>query len=182
MGKFFKSYKINLYFNEKSIEENYTAESTPVYNPDGSIDCNINIDMSKFSTEVSDEFVASTIIHEISHMLIATTFTNASDYNKNDREKNMLINYVSKMKTFLVDNFNTDPKHALSMIFSGLKWLSEGPGSNQVYKFWSQETEDMYFKIITDNGLSLVYGDENYFTIYDEKFKNGTLGNKSCKF
>jgi hypothetical protein len=179
---FGESYKINLYFNEKSIEENYTAESIPVYNPDGSIDCNINIDMSKFSTEVSDEFVASTIIHEISHMLIATTFTNSSDYNKNDREKNMLINYVSKMKIFLVDNFNTDPNHALSMIFSGLKWLSEGPGSNKVYRFWSQETEDMYFKIITENGFSLVYGDENYFTIYDEKFKNGTLGKKSCKF
>jgi hypothetical protein len=63
-------------------------------------------DYSKFNSNVSDEFVASTIIHEIAHMLIATKFSNLTDYKKVDREKIMLLNYVTMMKSFYLYDFN----------------------------------------------------------------------------
>jgi hypothetical protein len=178
---FGSSSKINLTFNEKTLS-GITAGSKPTFNPDGSIDCTISIDKSKFNSNVSEEFIASTIIHEISHMLIATTFTNSNDYNSKDREKIMLTNYVELMKTFLTDNYNLNSNQALSMIFCGLGWLTAAPGSSDPYNFWSQQTEDLYYEMMKSYGLSDVYGEDNYYTSFNEKFSKGDIGTKSCKF
>jgi len=51
------------------------------------------------------------------------------------------------------------------------------------YEFWSQETEDMFLKIIKDSGFQTdIANDPNYLYDFNDRFANGKLGTKSCNF
>jgi hypothetical protein len=124
--------KVNLIFEEAKIKDSIPAASKRDFiNPDN---YTIYLDFSNFDPKVSQEFVASAIVHEISHMLIANTFSDLGIYNSTDREKIMLDNYVKLMQSFLVKNFNLEDKQALSMIYTGMGWLADKPDPSRKHK------------------------------------------------
>jgi len=166
--------KVNLIFEEAILDR--PAKSLRNFsNPDN---YTIYLDLSKFDPNVSEEFVASAIVHEISHMLIANTFSDHGIYNSTDREKIMLDNYVNLMQSFLVKNFNLQDKQALSMIYVGMGWLQD----KIKYKFWNQETEDYYFKKIEESGFNQIMNDPDYYDYYNNQFSKGILGTNPCKY
>ena len=180
---FGESKKINLIFNESSIIGKNAAASTPIYKEDGTIDCYINIDVSKFNKPVSEEFVVSTILHEISHCFIALNFSNKESYLNTDREKAILENYVTKMSSYLETNYNLQPKQSLSMILTGLYWLASGPGSKPEYELWNEETQSIYLKLVKDYGFQIdIMNDSNYLFQFNNEFSEGKSGTISCKF
>ena len=167
--------KVNLIFEEATISNPLTPaiSKRDFSNPDN---YTIKIDLAKFNLKVSEEFVAATIIHEISHMLIANTFSDYVIYNNSDREKIMLDNYVNIMQSFLVNNFKLLDKQALSMIYVGIGWLTD-----KNYKFWNQETEDYYLQKIKESGFNEIMNDPDGYTYFNAKFSEGTLGTNLCK-
>ena len=167
--------KVNLIFEEATISNPLTPaiSKRDFSNPDN---YTIKIDLAKFNLKVSEEFVAATIIHEISHMLIANTFSDYVIYNNSDREKIMLDNYVNIMQSFLVNNFKLLDKQALSMIYVGIGWLTD-----KNYKFWNQETEDYYLQKIKESGFNEIMNDPDGYTYFNAKFSEGTLGTNPCK-
>ncbi len=167
--------KVNLIFEEATISNPLTPaiSKRDFSNPDN---YTIKIDLSKFNLKVSEEFVAATIIHEISHMFIANTFSDYGIYNNSDREKIMLDNYVNIMQSFLVNNFKLLDKQALSMIYVGIGWLTD-----KNYKFWNQETEDYYLQKIKESGFNEIMNDPDGYTYFNAKFSEGTLGTNPCK-
>ena len=168
--------KVNLIFEEAKLKDNLPAMSKRDFtNPDN---YTIYLDLSKFNPKVSQEFVAAAIVHEISHMLIANTFSDHGIYNSTDREKIMLDNYVNLMQSFLVKNFNLHDKQALSMIYVGMGWLQD----KIKYKYWNQETEDYYFKKIEESGFNQIMNDPDYYDYYNDQFSKGILGTNPCKF
>jgi len=180
---FGESKKINLIFNESSIIGKNAAASNPIYKEDGSIDCFINIDLSKFNKTVSEEFVVSTILHEISQCFIALNFSNKESYLNTDREKAILEKYVTKMSSYLEANYNLQPKQSLSMILTGLYWLASGPGSKPEYEFWNKETQSIYLKLVKDYGFQIdIMNDSNYLFQFNNEFSEGKSGTVSCKF
>jgi hypothetical protein len=173
--------KVNLIFEEGKLDR--PAKSIRNFsNPDN---YTIYLDLSKFNPNVSEEFVASAIVHEISHMLIANTFSDYEIYQSADREKIMLDNYVNLMQSFLVKNFNLQDKQALSMIYVGMMWLTDKPDPSigkKGYEFWNQETENYYIKKIKESGFNETMNDPECYTYFDAKFSEGTLGTNPCKF
>jgi hypothetical protein len=173
--------KVNLIFEEAILDR--PAKSLRNFsNPDN---YTIYLDLSKFDPNVSEEFVASAIVHEISHMLIANTFSDYEIYQRADREKIMLDNYVNLMQSFLVKNFKLLDKQALSMIYVGMMWLTDKPdpnNGNKGYKFWSQETENYYRNKIKESGFNEIMNDPECYTYFNAKFSEGTLGTNPCKF
>ena len=173
--------KVNLIFEEGKLDR--PAKSIRnLSNPDN---YTIYLDLSKFNPNVSEEFVASAIVHEISHMLIANTFSDYEIYQSADREKIMLDNYVNLMQSFLIKNFNLQDKQALSMIYVGMMWLTDKPDpsiDNKGYKFWSLETENYYKNKIKESGFNEIMNDPECYTYFDTKFSEGILGTKPCKF
>ncbi len=167
--------KVNLIFEEAKLTEGPAKSIRNFLNPDN---YTIYLDLSKFNPNVSEEFVASAIVHEISHMLIANTFSDYEIYQSADREKIILDNYVNLMQSFLVKNFNLQDKQALSMIYVGMGWLQDKIN----YKYWNQETEDYYFKKIEESGFNQIMNDPDGYTYFNQKFSEGTLGTNPCKF
>lgn len=167
--------KVNLIFEEAKLTEEPAKSIRNFLNPDN---YTIYLDLSKFNPNVSEEFVASAIVHEISHMLIANTFSDYEIYQSADREKIILDNYVNLMQSFLVKNFNLQDKQALSMIYVGMGWLQDKIN----YKYWNQETEDYYFKKIEESGFNQIMNDPDGYTYFNQKFSEGTLGTNPCKF
>ena len=167
--------KVNLIFEEAKLSDGLRAKSERDFtNPDN---YTISIDLSNFDPKASEEYVASAIVHEISHMLIANTFSDHGIYNSTDREKLMLDNYVNFMQSFLTKNFNLQDKQALSMIYMGMGWLQD-----KKYKFWNQETEDYYFKKIEESGFNQIMNDPDYYDYFNNQFSTGSLGSNPCKF
>lgn len=177
--------KINLYFKDTAVKKG-AAESYPIFKSNGAIDCYIHLDITKFNSNASEEFIASTIVHEISHMLIANAISNKTDYYNTDREKTMLLEYVAMMKTFLINNYGIQPKEALSMIYSGLAWLQDRPDparNHKGYQYWNQQTENIYLEMIQKDGFQIdIQNDPDYLFKLNDKFSVGELGNKLCNF
>lgn len=173
---FSKDDKMNLFFYERS-NMNSIGESKAYLNLKGINTFNIYIDKTKINGTTSKEYIASILVHEVAHMIIASTLkTNEVYYNANT-EYIMLSEYVNEMKLFLTGTYKIEEKQALSMIFSGMGWLAT---ESETFKFWNQQNQDIFFKIIEENGLSTVFGDSNYYMNFNEQFKNGTLGTKTC--
>ena len=164
--------KVNLIFEEAKLS-NSARSKRDFTNPDN---YTIQIDLSNFNENVSEEFIAAVIVHEISHMLIANTFVDYEIYHSADREKIMLDNYVKIMQSFLVQNFKLQDKQALSMIYAGMNWLA-----HKDYEFWNQETENYYFQKIKESGFNEIMNDPDGYTYFNEKFSDGSLGSNPCK-
>lgn len=183
LALFDKSETMNLYFVDRSTNVGDEAGNFRVtYFPKTGIsNYVIYLDLTKMPPTASNEYKAAVIIHEITHAIIRSNLTSEENKAMLGAEKHyiMLQNYIEEMKAFLQETFTLNDREALSMIFEGISDLN-----NEMNKFGEPVPEEWYTnlkKLIVENGLSLVLGDNDYYLKEKDLFRYGIKGSKNCQ-
>lgn len=150
------------------------------WSPSSIANYTITIDPTKLKN-ASNEYIASSLAHEIAHALIRNSYKDVYVYNQlkmPGRHYEMLINYVTIMQYLLQETFNLEKDDALSLIFAGLSDLNADISDSQVKEEWDSE----FKKIVLANNFSLVNNDENYYCNLNFKYQKGEKGTINCPF
>ena len=174
---FGKTEKMNLFFFDRDNNvDNVPGNHTVTYPQPGVTNYNIYIDLSKAPLNVSDEYLASTIIHEIVHAIIKSN--NLNKISNSDQHFQMLNVYLEDMKVFLHETFNISDDAALSLILAGISDLNKEISPETA----KDEFYNIFKKIVTFYKFSLTYGDSNYYLNMNNEYNQGNRGLTSCRY